>query len=157
MNGARRPRPQRLLAQRDPRGGEAPVNWAFEVTGYRDLSDPHALAGLRNFTEGRLDAYEGVAPAVRTGAAWLRRNRLLLPWVSVLALLVASVRDSAADRAAGRAQCADRADARQPRDDQGGRAGRAWRVVLACQDGLAAVPARDDEIISSTGARQSSR
>ena len=61
------------------------------------------------------------------------------------------------DRAAGRAVSADREDARQPREDQGGRADRARLAVLACQDGLAALPARDDEIIASTGARQSSR
>jgi len=61
------------------------------------------------------------------------------------------------DRAAGRAQSADRGDARQPRDDHGGRADRAQLVVLACQYGLAALPARDEEITSSTRARQSSR
>lgn len=36
-------------------------------------------------------------------------------------------------------------------------ADRAQLVVLACQYGLAALPARDDEITSSTRARQSSR
>ena len=46
---------------------------------------------------------------------------------------------------------------RLPCDDQGGRADRAQLVVLACQYGLAALPARDDEITSSTRARQSSR
>jgi hypothetical protein len=34
--------------------------------------------------------------------------------------------------------------------------GRARLVVLACQDGLAALAARDDQITSSTCARQSS-
>jgi hypothetical protein len=36
-------------------------------------------------------------------------------------------------------------------------ADRAPLVVLACQYGLAALPAKDDEITSSTRARQSSR
>jgi hypothetical protein len=36
-------------------------------------------------------------------------------------------------------------------------ADRAQLAVLASQDGLAALPARDDEITSSTRARQSSR
>ena len=38
-----------------------------------------------------------------------------------------------------------------------GDAERAQLVVLACQYGLAALPAREDEITSSTRARQSSR
>jgi hypothetical protein len=42
-------------------------------------------------------------------------------------------------------------------DDQGGRADRARLVVLACQDGLAALPARAEEISCSTCVRQSSR
>ena len=37
------------------------------------------------------------------------------------------------------------------------RADRAQLVVLACQYGLAAIPVRDDEITSSTRARQSLR
>jgi hypothetical protein len=41
-----------------------------------------------------------------------------------------------------------------PGDDHGGRADRARLVVLAGQDGLAAVPAREEEIISSSCARQ---
>ncbi len=67
--------------------------------GYRDLSDPDAAGGLRGFLEGRAWTHaEGPYRLFGQAVGWLRRNRVLLPGVSVLARLVASIRDGAADR-----------------------------------------------------------
>jgi TnpA family transposase len=70
-----------------------------QAYGYRDLSDPDAAAGLREFMEGRAWTHaEGPYRLFGQAVGWLRRNRVLLPGVSVLARLVASVRDGAAER-----------------------------------------------------------
>lgn len=67
--------------------------------GYRDLSDPEVAFGLREFLEGRAWTHaEGPYRLFEQAMGWLRRNRVLLPGVSVLARLVASVRDGAAGR-----------------------------------------------------------
>ena len=67
--------------------------------GYRDLSDADAAAGLREFLDGRAWTHaEGPYRLFGLAVTWLRRNRVLLPGVSVLARLVAGVRDGAADR-----------------------------------------------------------
>jgi TnpA family transposase len=70
-----------------------------QAYGYRDLSDPGAAGGLREFLEGRAWTHaEGPYRLFGQAVEWLRRNRVLLPGVSVLARLVASVRDGAAER-----------------------------------------------------------
>ena len=67
-----------------------------QAYGYRDLSDPDAAAGLREFLDGRAWTHaEGPDRMFGQAVGWLRRNRVLLPGVSVLARLVASVRDGA--------------------------------------------------------------
>ena len=67
-----------------------------QAYGYRDLSDPDAAAGLREFLDGRAWTHaEGPYRMFGQAVGWLRRNRVLLPGVSVLARLVASVRDGA--------------------------------------------------------------
>jgi hypothetical protein len=67
--------------------------------GYRDLADPDAAAGLREFLDGRAWTHaEGPYRMFGQAVGWLRRNRVLLPGVSVLARLVASVRDGAGER-----------------------------------------------------------
>lgn len=70
-----------------------------QAYGYRDLSDPDVTAGLREFMEGRAWTHaEGPYRLFGQAVGWLRRNRVLLPGVSVLARLVASVRGGAAAR-----------------------------------------------------------
>ena len=70
-----------------------------QAYGYRDLSDPDATAGLREFIEGRAWTHaEGPYRLFGQAVGWLRRNRVLLPGVSVLARLVATVHDGAAER-----------------------------------------------------------
>lgn len=67
--------------------------------GYRDLSDAGAAAGLREVLDGRAwTRAEGPYRLFGQALAWLRRNKVLLPGVTVLTRLVASVRDSAAER-----------------------------------------------------------
>ena len=70
-----------------------------DLYGFRDFSDPGAAAGLREFVAGRAWTYtEGQLALFNQSVAWLRRQRVLLPGASVLARLVASVREDAADR-----------------------------------------------------------
>jgi TnpA family transposase len=70
-----------------------------QAYGYRDLTDANAAAGLREFLDGRAWTHaEGPYRLFGQAVSWLRRNRVLLPGVSVLARLVASVRDGAAER-----------------------------------------------------------
>lgn len=68
-------------------------------TGTGDFADPAAAAGLREFMDGRAWTHaEGPARLFEQAAGWLRRNRVLLPGVSVLARLTSSVREAAAER-----------------------------------------------------------
>jgi hypothetical protein len=84
-----------------------------QAYGYRDLSDPDAAAGLREFLDGRAWTHaEGPYRMFGQAVGWLRRNRVLLPGVSVLARLVASVRDGAGQRMFG--SLADAATAADP-------------------------------------------
>jgi len=70
-----------------------------DLYGFRDFSDPSAAAGLREFVAGRAWTHtEGELALFTQAVAWLRRHRVLLPGASVLARLVASVREEAADR-----------------------------------------------------------
>jgi TnpA family transposase len=83
-----------------------------QAYGYRDLADQDAAAGLREFLDGRAWTHvEGPYRLFGQAVGWLRRNRVLLPGVSVLARLVASIRDAAAERMyqslAGAAAAAD--------------------------------------------------
>jgi hypothetical protein len=136
-----------LVTVRESGLGAGRAAWAGFVT---DRVLPAARSGGLDNASGRF----GSRGASLSRPRWTRARTLWLrTGHSDLRTEVAERRD----RAAGRAQPADRGDARLPCDDQGGRADRAQLVVLACQYGLAALPARDDEITSSTRARQSSR
>ena len=67
--------------------------------GFRVFEDPGAAAEFRVFLEGRAwTLAEGPYRLFGQAVGWLRRNRVLLPGVSVLTRLVASVREAAADR-----------------------------------------------------------
>ena len=83
-----------------------------EAYGYRDFADAEAGAQLRGFLAGRAWTHaEGPVALFGQAVAWLRRQRVLLPGVSVLARLVTAVRAEAADRlhrsVAGAAASAD--------------------------------------------------
>ena len=66
---------------------------------YRDFADERASAQLREFLAGRAWTHaEGPVALFGQAVAWLRRRRVLLPGVSVLARLVTTVRAEAADR-----------------------------------------------------------
>lgn len=70
-----------------------------DLYGFRDFSDPAAAPELREFVAGRAFIHtEGEFALFMQAVAWLRRHRVLLPGASVLARLVASVREEAADR-----------------------------------------------------------
>jgi hypothetical protein len=96
---------------------------AWEIRGaygFRAFEDPGAAAEFRLFLEGRAWTHaEGPYLLFGQAVAWLRRNRVPLPGVSVLARLVASVRDSAADRMHRALADAAAADAALPSRLQG--------------------------------------
>jgi hypothetical protein len=70
-----------------------------DAYGFRAFEDLQAAAEFRQFLEGRAWTHaEGPYRLFGQAVAWLRRNRVLLPGVSVLARQVASARDKAADR-----------------------------------------------------------
>ena len=70
-----------------------------DLYGFRDFSDPSVAAGLREFVAGRAWTHTECQLALfNQSVAWLRRHRVLLPGASVLARLVASVREDATDR-----------------------------------------------------------
>jgi len=70
-----------------------------EAYGYRDFADPVAAVGLREFMDGRAWTHaEGPLALFGQAVAWSRRDRVLLPGVSVLARLVSTVREAAAER-----------------------------------------------------------
>jgi hypothetical protein len=120
-----------LVTVRESGLGAGRAAWAGFVT---DRVLPAARSGGLDNASGRF----GSRGASLSRPRWTRARTLWLrTGHSDLRTEVAERRD----RAAGRAQPADRAQL----------------VVLACQYGLAALPARDDEITSSTRARQSSR
>jgi hypothetical protein len=81
-----------------------PTQWEHaaeirQVYGYRDFTDPDAAAGLREFMDGRAWTHaEGPQRLFEQAAGWLRRSRVLLPGVSVLARLTSRVREAAAER-----------------------------------------------------------
>ena len=67
--------------------------------GYRPFEDVEATASFRAFLEGRAWTHaEGPAALFAQAVSWLRRERVLLPGVSVLTRLVSQVRDAAAAR-----------------------------------------------------------
>jgi len=83
-----------------------------QAYGYRDLSDASAAAGLREFLDGRAWTHtEGPYLLFGQAVTWLRRNKVLLPGVTVQTRLVATACDSAAERMrrtlAGAAAAAD--------------------------------------------------
>lgn len=79
-----------------------PYERAWEIQAarsYRDFSDPQASAQLREFMAGRAWTHaEGPLALFEQTVGWLRRHRVLLPGVSVLARLVVTVRAEAAER-----------------------------------------------------------
>src|SRR5262249_20288740 len=67
--------------------------------GYRDFADPGVRERLGGFMRVRGGVNpEGAVALFEQARAWLRRQRVLLPGVSVLARLVATVRDDAEQR-----------------------------------------------------------
>ena len=70
-----------------------------QAYGYRDFADPEARRELRAFVDARAwTRSEGPRALFDQAVAWLREQRVLLPGVSVLARLVAEIRNDAADR-----------------------------------------------------------
>lgn len=70
-----------------------------EVYGLRVFEDAEATAGLRQFLDGRAWTHaEGPGALFDHGVRWLRRNRVLLPGITVLIRLVVTVREAAAER-----------------------------------------------------------
>jgi TnpA family transposase len=70
-----------------------------EVYGLRVFEDAEATAGLRQFLDGRAWTHaEGPGALFDHGVGWLRRNRVLLPGITVLIRLVVTVREAAAER-----------------------------------------------------------
>ena len=74
--------------------------WEIRRTyGYRPFEDVEATASFRAFLEGRAWTHaEGPAALFARAVSWLRRERVVLPGVSVLTRLVSQVRDAAATR-----------------------------------------------------------
>lgn len=67
-----------------------------EVYGFRDFSDVRASGQLREFLDGRAWTHaEGPLRLFEQAVAWLRRQRVLLPGVSVLVRAVAAAREAA--------------------------------------------------------------
>jgi TnpA family transposase len=67
--------------------------------GFRVFEDGQVAAEFRRFLDGRAwTQAEGPAALFEQGVGWLRRNRVLLPGISVLTRLVNTVREAAAER-----------------------------------------------------------
>ena len=67
--------------------------------GFRVFEDAQVAAEFRRFLDGRVwTQAEGPAALFEQGVGWLRRNRVLLPGISVLTRLVNTVREAAAER-----------------------------------------------------------
>ncbi|MEU1813391.1 DUF4158 domain-containing protein [Micromonospora aurantiaca (nom. illeg.)] len=68
--------------------------------GYRDFADASVREALEEFMSARAWIHaEGAVALFEQAKAWLRRERVLLPGVSVLARLVSSVREESDQRA----------------------------------------------------------
>jgi hypothetical protein len=120
--------PGRAAADRGPIGGEryterakTAYEHAWEIRdayGYHPFEDAEWRRKFRAFLHGRAwTGAEGPVALFNQAVGWLRRNRVLLPGVSVLAKQVASVRQVAEKRLyATVAGAARRADASLPAD-----------------------------------------
>lgn len=79
-----------------------PYQHAWEIRecrGYRSFDDAESAASFARFLDGRAWTHaEGPVALFEHAVGWLRRNRVLLPGVTVLARRVASARDSAEAR-----------------------------------------------------------
>jgi len=70
-----------------------------DAYGIRVLEDAEVTAQLRQFLDGRAWTHaEGPGALFDHGVGWLRRNRVLLPGITVLIRLVVTVREAAAAR-----------------------------------------------------------
>jgi hypothetical protein len=102
-------------------------SWEIRAAyGYRDFADPGVHEPLVEFMSARAWIHaEGAVALFEQAKAWLRRERVLLPGVTVLARLVASVREDA-----DRNQCIYRAGTvvRRPHGQQ-----CRWARRLGCQ------------------------
>ncbi|GAA4566618.1 hypothetical protein GCM10023176_17090 [Micromonospora coerulea] len=76
-------------------------SWEIRAAyGYRDFGDAGVRESLEEFMGARASIHaEGRGGLFEQTGAWLRRERVLLPGISVLARLVSSVREEAAQRA----------------------------------------------------------
>jgi len=88
-----------------------------ERRGYRSFDDAESAASFARFLDGRAWTHaEGPVALFENAVGWLRRNRVLLPGVTVLVRRVASARDSAEARLYETvAAAAKRADPQLPR------------------------------------------
>lgn len=70
-----------------------------QAYGFRVFEDEQVTVEFRRFLDGRAWTHaEGPGALFGQGVGWLRRNRVLLPGITVLTRLVGTVRESAADR-----------------------------------------------------------
>ncbi len=70
-----------------------------EAYGFRAFDDETVIAEFHTFLEGRAWTHaEGPAALFDQAVGWLRRNRVLLPGITVLVRLVGTVREAAAER-----------------------------------------------------------
>jgi len=70
-----------------------------EAYGFRVFDDATVTAALRQFLDGRAWTHaEGPGALFTHAVGWLRRSRVLLPGITVLIRLVATVREAAAQR-----------------------------------------------------------
>jgi hypothetical protein len=81
---------------------QTPYEHAWEIRdryGYRSFDDPGCAEAFARFLEGRAWTHvEGPVALFGQAAGWLRRNRVLLPGVTVLARQVATARETAEAR-----------------------------------------------------------
>jgi TnpA family transposase len=81
---------------------QTPYEHAWEISdryGYRSFDDPGCAGAFARFLEGRAWTHvEGPVALFEQAAGWLRRNRVLLPGVTVLARQVAAARETAEAR-----------------------------------------------------------
>ena len=105
---------------------QTPYEHAWEIRdryGYRSLDDPGCAGAFARFLEGRAWTHvEGPVALFEQAAGWLRRNRVLLPGVTVLARQVAAARETAEARVYAALAAATRS---------GDRGRRSWSRVAA--------------------------
>jgi hypothetical protein len=81
---------------------QTPYEHAWEIRdryGYRSFDDQDCAAAFARFLDGRAWTHaEGPVALFEHAAGWLRRNRVLLPGVTVLARQVAAAREAAEAR-----------------------------------------------------------